>query len=351
MIHKAHNPRVPEADDTGSEHRGVKHPGAKARGGRLSAWKRKLVAVAFGLVLAHLMLELLLRVLGFAYYYERTHHPSNHPESAYVILAVGDSVTYGYCSSDPETMSYPAQLRRLLKEHAADQDIRIEKMGFPGANSSQIARRLEGFLNLHDPDLLILLIGNNDLWNLEETRAGLFAGNADWKDRLKIRIGSLLDAIRVFRFYKWIWLVVDDRRKTSFQVVKGVAPDSKHFRKGVTLFGEIGNIQLLYEHNFRAMLQLARKRNIEVMVLDYHRPARLRETEYLGPALAKLGIEMVDLEPHFREAEAKGIKVITSHSLRWHPNDAGYAICARVVFNELVRRGIVHTAPLKDIVQ
>lgn len=71
-----------------------------------------------------------------------------------VVMAYGDSLTFGIGAA--KASSYPAELQRLL-------DRKVVNAGVPGETSAAGLERLATALATHNPDLVVLCHGGNDI--------------------------------------------------------------------------------------------------------------------------------------------------------------------------------------------
>jgi len=83
--------------------------------------------------------------------------PPVHPRPRNpLILAFGDSLTYGFGTRDPQKESYPARLKALSGQP-------VVNAGVNGETTAEGLRRIDALLRRHRPGLTILCLGGNDI--------------------------------------------------------------------------------------------------------------------------------------------------------------------------------------------
>jgi len=100
-------------------------------------------------------------LLGLAACSDKT-PPLKKLSSGAVIVAFGDSLTYGTGAKDHE--AYPAQLSGLIQREVINE-------GRPGELSGDGLKRLPAVLDEYQPELLILCHGGNDLLRKKNTQS------------------------------------------------------------------------------------------------------------------------------------------------------------------------------------
>lgn len=106
-----------------------------------------------------------------------------------VILAFGDSLTYGYGAAPQE--SYPTRLEKMLGRN-------VINAGIPGEVSDEGLKRLPSLLKKYHPKLLILCHGGNDI--LQKKSTDLLRNNLAQMIRLAREEGSEVILIAVPEF-------------------------------------------------------------------------------------------------------------------------------------------------------
>lgn len=152
-----------------------------------------------GAACALFIAEVSLFLFSKAYYAYRTSgtRAVSHDISVTRILCVGDSFTFGMGA--PKGLSYPEQLEKMLRERRADRKFKVYNVGMPGNTSVKLLNRLEGQLDKYRPDFLIVLVGANDNYNLDESEYVLLKNG-----RLKTAGGfsRYLARFRVYKLYR-----------------------------------------------------------------------------------------------------------------------------------------------------
>ncbi len=136
---------------------------------------RRLALVGLGVVLAFVLLEIGLQVAAFTAW--RSTRTADRP-SGRVVLCIGDSFTFGLGAIDPETESYPAHLQRLL-DASAPGTWSVVKAARPGRTSGEAVERLPDQLATYRPEKVLILIGANDEWHLQEAVAQMPAASGE----------------------------------------------------------------------------------------------------------------------------------------------------------------------------
>ena len=163
---------------------------------------RRIGSFALVALLSLFFAEALLRAGGWAYARWRLPARTAGQASAFRVLCLGDSFTFGIGA--PKGSSYPEQLQALL-DHDAPGRFQVINGGVPGSNSSQLLARLGPLLDESRSDLVLVLSGFNDS-NLAESnywkaltpqqmswrrKAGFYAENFYTNCRLYKLIGAL----------------------------------------------------------------------------------------------------------------------------------------------------------------
>ncbi len=320
--------------------------------GRKLSLRQKLILIFFGLIVAVFFGEAIFRIGGLVVGKTEVRIYDRKYNNIYRILCVGDSSTYGIGASDVNKFSYPRQLQRILDEKVPNKKIDVVNLGIPGINSSQVLNRFRKYLSKYNPDLVIVMIGINDPWNLEESNILKYYNGNTFK-RMHLRMELFLNRLRLYQFFKLVF--ISDKFKNpqyvSFPEQELHIPDfnDESRSKGFNLsFREPMKASALYaaiDSNITALKFIADDEHVNILFMKYHNGGWGSPEKVIHQTYEKLNVPVVDNVTIFQKASEIGLNVRGNDG--WHPGDLGYLLIARNIFNKMVALKLVDSEPLE----
>ncbi len=155
----------------------------------------KKISVFFtGLIIALIILEICLRIIGYIHIKNASSDLHKQNKSDFTILTIGDSFTEGVGATKGK--DYPTQLQQLLNSKT-NKTFKVVNGGQSGQNTAQVLNKLQSQINIAKPNLIILLAGQANRWNLW--------GYNNYTNNLLYRI-------RVYKFIKLLYLNIKDKK-------------------------------------------------------------------------------------------------------------------------------------------
>ena len=153
--------------------------------------KNYIKPVSFAVISILVILELTLFLAGRYLLWQRR---SKKGRAAGIrIVCAGDSHTFGVGTST--RYSYPAQLESLLNLNNYTQRFSVINLGIPGAGLRRQAQELKLFFDSHGAEIVILLTGRNNDFEIEKRNNTSLLGS----------IGYYFGNVRSFKFLKEIF--------------------------------------------------------------------------------------------------------------------------------------------------
>lgn len=242
----------------------------------------RLLSLLLGTCLALLFLEGALHALAWLPVGAESRSIAAQPkrDGAFRILCVGDSNTYGAGVS--RNHAYPQRLERILNQAPTRGAIEVVNLGVPGTNSSQVANRLPDYLDLYDPDLVIVLIGYNDYWNPAET---------DLMVAESSRAQDLHVLLMKSRLYRFVFLTLD-----LLGNPRDAAPEGSAQLRSLSMRRELGGDadEAVREIRHGGRTFRFRNRRIDpVLKVDVHRKLLASNLERIQRTLKSVGVPLV----------------------------------------------------------
>lgn len=298
---------------------------------RKQSLPRKIFNIA-GLVFAGLVfLELFLRGLGLLVSWQSLHAgqkvtPSE--ETTYTILCIGDSWTAGQPSGN-----YPDELQKLSVQIPVSPRFHVINLGHGGANSSQGIRRLSEAVPKYQPQIVLVMIGNNDHWNLSESAYWQFTEtemSAFGVLRAKIRV--FFHSLRVYKLGKIVYYTLRGLPTPNEFYYLPVEGQESTFSEILAIDREVHRQQLKY--NLIHYIELARLYKFHLIFQTYFHFHGYHVNEIIRDVALTYHVPLVDHNILFHQnilVEQRDIYLIPDG----HPSKTGYGFIAENILTVL----------------
>lgn len=161
--------------------------------------RQKAVLVIFGIFLCAVLLETGLRLGGFIFLslQEYRNRISLLQKGTYHIICLGESTT-----AMRGGHSYPSQLEEILNKRDIGIKFSVVNKGVPGTDTATIASLTEGYLDRYKPDMVVAMIGINDMGEKIKVRYDEVPAGKPVLFFRALRVTKLFRLIRLHLFNK-----------------------------------------------------------------------------------------------------------------------------------------------------
>jgi len=297
--------------------------------------------------------ELSLRLAGTFYLnriYARDSNQYKKSRDSINIVCLGESSTEGIWVA--KNKSYPYQLESMLREKYGNNNINVIVPPHVGQNTSQISNRIQNYLELYKPRLIILMVGCNNEWSLAESNIGKFIETNNYES-LKIKSYVILDQFRLYKLLRYAYLKFIKREQSNYTNgldvtnYKWGGPELVRFppEKYIYKFAKSNSQAFikLWEYDVGKIASAAKRQNVKVLLMTYHINPSYLPIEVFISLAGKNSIPLVRNDIIFFEQmkEEDISNYIFTDIDNWHPRERGYSIVAENAFNAVVANNLL----------
>jgi len=200
--------------------------------------KQKLTLILLGAILCLILLEIGMRMAGFALttLQDIRNRRTLARKATYRILCLGESTTAG--GGNGQAGRYPHLMEIILNDRASNMTFSVVNRGIPATNTSIILDELESNLDRYQPDIVVTMMGVNDEW---EHRGHFLRDTSE--------LQTFLNSSKAYKLYQYLCLHLADKfdpeslgnRSREYHLFK---KDELNYR--LSLFFHPGNPEILY---------------------------------------------------------------------------------------------------------
>ena len=277
--------------------------------------KKKIFYMLIYVVYLFVLLEVSMRLTGFIF--TQTRLRNINIDSDLKILSIGESTTFGFGVKAND--AYSKKLEEILN-NKLDKEIIVINKGVPGETSTSIIRNLDRYMLEYKPDLVISLVGINDL---DTALNGLNAG--------LLQNYNFSNFISNLRTYKLSMVLIDYFNNYKFFNWHHI----KTYNSWILFHAEQNDRRIDYsrlpslELNYNYIINRIRSYGSDIIILSY-----LNQYDELQKTFRK--ISSINNVLYFELNYQADNEVIYIED-KFHPNRLGHKIMAEKIYEQLIK--------------
>jgi len=309
---------------------------------------KKSVRIVLLIVVLLVLAESALRIAGYFYlqsFYKRQFEEAFGSGESINIICLGESSTAGLWVDWKD--SYPKQMEKMLREFYGDPRIRVIVPVHVGQNSSQVSNRIDNYIELYRPKLIVAMMGYNNEWSLAESHIGQFIAISD-SGSWKVRALIALDGLRLFKVLRYGYHSVFSKDGSQDRERLDVLghPELVRYPPADWVYSFANSNRSafvdLWRSDVKHVIDAARAHQINVLLMTYHiNPTYLGSEEFVSLA-ADEKVPLVRNDIPFDALIKKGTISRYLLSDHWHPNRFGYALIAHNAFRQIAAGNLLN---------
>ncbi|HAB51844.1 MAG TPA: hypothetical protein DCE80_06695 [Ignavibacteriales bacterium] len=247
------------------------------------------------------------------------------------IYCFGDSYTYGIGSENKK--GYPEQLQELYEKRYPNKNIKIINFGVPGSNSKQTLNYFRHILTRYPrPDLVILMTGMNDWWNISDNNKVLLYSKIN---PFIVKYCMVLTHSKIVKLLIMCFAKNTTIGTVDFNSQVRVA-DPDGFGEQERLGSNyLSTVRVVFEENVNEFVNLARNSGIRIIFSQY--PSGFIFDDSLEYISRKQKI--IIIYTNFKKfiSQDQPHEYFSAEYSYSHPNTKGYAKMAEEILTTLIK--------------
>jgi lysophospholipase L1-like esterase len=260
--------------------------------------------------------------------------PLSDDDGSYTIAFIGDSWTVG----EPDGRYPDLLVDRLNARGSAS--FQAINLGLHGTNSSQALHGLDEFLSREKPDLLLVMTGNNDHWNLDSSTYWKFQeGSLGSGSILYARARIFMRSLRVYKLTGMIGRKLTGEQTSNEFLIRHPEQEPRAPRTGA-VDPETQRRELRF--NLMQFIEIAGRHRVPVVFQTYFHFHGFHVNEAIRDVATAHRVPLVDNNRSFHDIPLHEREVLRIAD--GHPSALGHAFIADNIVQVLAERQLIAPA-------